>query len=325
MNTLKFSIVLLLTFQLLACTDRWHLKIADGRYSEVARYTVENLSYGDANEVMLSDFKKSLGISDNEILLNFEGQSPRYDIKLSYINSEPAVGSYQRVVAEQYGLSLDVIGYRSTHKRILERKFNDINWKYPLDKTWKYPFDHESDEARKIVYLDENMLIIKEEIKYRAVFTIIDMKTGAHRDSSPPVSIMSTEGYRAGSKAIYIALGSTSRDQDSHLVKYDIESKSIVPIAAIPNDFSNGKMAIRMQPMLSFLNDKYVLVEISTGGRGINFCGFVVVDVNTGEFVLHDVKIGRSGSFTYYATEGGDFVYSKRLTDDSIIRHVKFN
>lgn len=325
MNTHKFSILLLLTFQLLACSDRWYLKISDGGYSEVAQYTVENLSYGDANQVMLSNFKKSLGISDNEILLNFESQSPRYDIELSYVNGEPEIGNYQRVVAEQYGLSLDVIGYRSTHKRILVRKFNDIDWRYPLDKTWKYPFDSESDEARKIVYLDDEMLIIKEEIKFQAVFTIIDMKTGMHRDSSPPVSSMSSEGYRAGSNTIYIALGASSRDQDSHLVKYEIESKSIVPIAVIPNDFSNGKMAIHMQPMLSFLNDKYVLVEISTGGRGINFGGFVVVDANTGEFVLHDVKIGRSGSFTYYATEGGDFVYSKRLTDESIVRHVKFN
>ena len=181
-------------------------------------------------------------------------------------------------------------------------------------------------ETYSILYISEKVLITNETIDNKGhSHFFINPYSGEILSKTPPFWFNYGAGFNEDSFILYLSEASGTRTNKSVLYRYDNVSKLNV-IADIPNEFSGHKRGMGLTPELSFGNEKYIILTIGSAGRSIGFSGFVVVDVETGEFLYKDYGEGGVGMYGFLANDKGDLVYIQHEHGvGSVVTHVKID
>ena len=298
------SIAVMLT----ACEVRWNLPLGPKTYMELGEYEVSNNFYHLPSERQISVISSKYQETIEFRRFDSEDSRFRYDIDFSSADGVVKRRNYRRIIDKSQRLELAVTNNRlELGRKLRRRNFNgEIDWEYELNSGYAV-----KDIAENLIYVGDDVLVLKNSIKWKAYYSFIDMVTGKLIDKTPTVSPYTSEYFSGEGGVLYITEIGIDRSKDSYLSVYDKDDNKIVRLVVVPNDYSVGKMTIRPRPILSFLKERYVVVGVSLAGRGVAFDGFAIYDVRDGCYVFQDFVFDSVGNYIYFVSNSGDFVYLK--------------
>ena len=280
MNTYRILLYpLMLLFA--GCATEWDLSVNHERHTVVKQVHLNNAN-SDERAMTAKKLIQSVTDNNSKVIEHFDSVALRriYGFDLYDNSSSKRIQTF--VLLDKPRVILRI-------KKDSNNKFDGIIQGIANDGSisWKHGLIVDGREVFSILYISENVLITKETIDNKGhSYFFINPSSGETLSSTPPFWLNYGAGFNEKSSNLYLTEASGTSTYNTILFRYDNVSKLNV-IAHISNEFSGHKRG-GLTPELSFGNEKYIVLSIRPAGRSIAFSGFVVVDVETGEFLYKD-------------------------------------
>ena len=302
------------------CATEWDLPVNNNRHTVVKQVHLNNADSAERG-MIAKKMIQSVTDKDSTVIERFDSVALRRIYGFGLYDSSSSKRKQTFVLIDKPRVILQ-IEKKSSNKYdgVIQRVGNDGG------VSWEYRLIDDGREMFSILYVSDKVIVTDEIIDNKGhSYFFINPYSGVILRSTPPFWLNYGAGFNEDSFTLYLTEAPRLNREKSILYRYDNVSKLNV-IAMIPNEFSGRKRAMGLTPILSFGNEKYIVLSIRPVGRSGGFSGFVVVDVETGEFLYKDHGEGGVGMYGFLANDKGDFVFiQSEQGDGSVVTHVKFD
>lgn len=325
----KFILTIILFIVCSGCDmeDKWEMDITPGRYKIIKQQEFGAKDKSNKMALLRAWIEKASG-ENVKIIEGFDSTffKPKI-INYSIETSE----DYTEILLDNPKVALSVKKDDATGQ-INGALYGDTPylWEYPLRTnirklgSLRHPYYTSDRKVNSIFYASEKIIAIDNSAGYKGgVYTFLNPKTGEILDETAPAGLVAAIGFNEHGSALYVA-GAVNEPPYRVAYHYDFKEKKMKELAKISNVFSGIRRGMTLLPVLSFAQEKYLLLQIWPAGRSISYSGFVVVDVKNREVIYKDHGEHQNSLFQFIANDNGDLVYLKGAKDVTLT-HLKFD
>jgi len=329
-----------------ACASSWDIKTIEGRYNVIRQEKMYvPLPYVNKVKIEARNWFLKNGIKDKNIILPFVSRSPNFNEKY-YAPWSKAIksGKSSWRVSILSNPNVDVVADNYVHSNaytILDKTTRKLQgtsdkgtvlWEYELhDKSKDISNDKKLNskpsssvkDYGRLIFFDSKQIIIDRYTEAGNYYVFLNPKTGKIIHQTP-IKMHSYAVFNEDRDTIYS--GNHFRFRDiliSDVYRYSTSTGQYQLVTTLPDTFNGKPYNLVIKPVLSFFNEKYLVVEfLSSISRGYDGGGYVVIDLTSKEFVYSYYQDDHPPANYFLASKDGDLLIIDREKNSLV--HLKF-